>query len=401
MGFKFKRFNYVGGANVPGKYNWGSGSDVISRSQDVLKNMASWLITESGLHWVLDARCSSITDFINVRTKDQSGTIKEDIYPGLLFTNTTSGCKLFLSVAGDSLYRYINISRQNLMCRGSSSSDKYVSGICASIIPGGSDQEFNTTDPFGDSFLPSHATAIAGTYIKDGSNGNNQSHTYIKMNTSNVNYTYCMFANDYCIGIGGGFGSNVLPEVFPGYFIGRIFGEISHSETNTPTAKYGCFYFRTNNNESSYSNNDEFMYEAVHSNDYTSFGESFKTLSPTASTDTYVCLFDYNNTRLVNNTQPPVYNITIMPDNIYKLNSNMTNSVISEKLRWVPAAVAMSSTDLSTYYVTPGDGFKGYLDTDLFRYAISTKNNTYGNGNFIGVDYNFLVGWDPSNTETL
>ena len=50
--------------------------------------------------------------------------------------------------------------------------------------------------------------------------------------------------------------------------------------------------------------------------------------------------------------------------------------------------------DLTTYGIVPGDGFKGYLDTDLFRCALGTYGQTFDNGNFICADgtYNFLIG---------
>ena len=63
----------------------------------------------------------------------------------------------------------------------------------------------------------------------------------------------------------------------------------------------------------------------------------------------------------------------------------------------MPYAVGNCSADLTTYGVIPGDGFKGYLDTDLFRASVDHEvGRLYDNGNFIGVK-SMLLGWDHQN----
>lgn len=71
--------------------------------------------------------------------------------------------------------------------------------------------------------------------------------------------------------------------------------------------------------------------------------------------------------------------------------------------RWTPCYMALRAVNHNLYNVVPGDGFKGYLDTDLIRGT--SPNYTYGqlvNGKtFVYIGGGFVIGWDPSNTEAL
>ena len=106
-GFKFKRFDYVGGATTE-SYDWGSSSTPLSRSQGVIKDFGNWILSDSDLHWELDPSRhpnydSSIgiqtSDLANVSVKNPGGSMLSDRYsPGLYFINSESGCKLFLAI---------------------------------------------------------------------------------------------------------------------------------------------------------------------------------------------------------------------------------------------------------------------------------------------------------------
>lgn len=83
--------------------------------------------------------------------------------------------------------------------------------------------------------------------------------------------------------------------------------------------------------------------------------------------------------------------------------NNISSNVTSPGGRWTPCYMALRAANHDTYYVVPGDGFKGYLDTDLIRGV----NPGYGygqqldGGNFVYLGGGFAIGWDPNNTVLL
>lgn len=70
--------------------------------------------------------------------------------------------------------------------------------------------------------------------------------------------------------------------------------------------------------------------------------------------------------------------------------------------RWTPVYMYLQGAH-DTYYVVEGDGFKGFVDTDLLRGV--NPNTSYGqqldNGNFVYLGGGFAIGWDSSNTTLL
>lgn len=70
--------------------------------------------------------------------------------------------------------------------------------------------------------------------------------------------------------------------------------------------------------------------------------------------------------------------------------------------RWTPVYMYLQGAR-DTYYVVEGDGFKGFVDTDLLRGV--DPHTSYGqqldNGNFVYLGGGFAIGWDASNTISL
>ena len=422
MGFRFKRFDYAGGMSVPGKYDWSSNSTPLSRSQGVLLDFGKWIINDSGLHWTIDTvkhpsydenNGLQISDFVPIQGKYNSTPLDMSTYggmPGLFLTNTTSGCKLFICVFGEYLYRNatqgsnccINVNYADIVRNGQY--DSHLCGIIASIIPGGSGQSFGSVED--GTLLPSHATRLVGTIYNKSSDS--YMFTYIGNNQNGYNYTYGMFLNDCCIGIGGGYRSDGgVPSIGIQYFTGRIFNNVSHS-LELPTDLYGnfcmCSNYSYNTNTSCEFNTNPQTWQFISSPTNVSFfGTDYERVSQYIAGSLFRA-YDENNSEtsgapiITNNNN---YCMAIKPSDAQQLTTYVSNYNVNEELRWTPAEVAICSNDLSTYYITPGNGIKGYLDTSMFRYAISTKNVTYGNKSFISAGYNFLVGWDPSNTDAL
>lgn len=71
------------------------------------------------------------------------------------------------------------------------------------------------------------------------------------------------------------------------------------------------------------------------------------------------------------------------------------------KARWLAIGMTSCSENINTSgYVVPGDGMKGWLDTDMIRAVCPTglqTNYTLDNGNFVYVGNGLMMGWCPTN----
>lgn len=71
------------------------------------------------------------------------------------------------------------------------------------------------------------------------------------------------------------------------------------------------------------------------------------------------------------------------------------------KARWLAIGMTSCSENINTTgYVVPGDGMKGWLDTDMIRVVCPTgleTNYTLDNGNFVYVGNGLMMGWCPTN----
>lgn len=323
-------------------------------------------------------------------------------YPGLFFTNTISGCKLFVSYFGS----HNSVSMDDLNGRsfvrirtgnGYEGKGQY-SGIIASIIPDGSDSEFG--DPFSDKFLPDDATRLYGTVVGQGG-GTKYSAAYNP--ESSRHYKYYILATPYvlCIYANTAIDSDPTLPYVPIYATGRIFGTVFHEET-AKNAKYGTYAFRrvTDTYEG---------WAAVISSQLTP-GNIYV---PSYSTLNY--LNDYYPSAAVakQNGEWLLGAEGSLGSIIYFVYSICMDYLqISEYLhykqdttRWIPIyiVVQMYRSDLISYGITPGDGVKGILDTDLFRCGVGTRGQMYDGGKFIYLEPNkgLLLGWDPSNDSTV
>lgn len=73
--------------------------------------------------------------------------------------------------------------------------------------------------------------------------------------------------------------------------------------------------------------------------------------------------------------------------------------------RWTPVEILIYSSNPASMGVIEGDGFKGYLDTDVIRGVTIgqySRGQLFGNDNdFIYVGGGIALGWDSNNTESI
>lgn len=385
---RFKRFDFVGG------YGELSNSSSIIRSQQVLTTIVNGLISLN-VGWQLDnTRSSSTTDYFDVKIWNNNGILDTNLFPGLFLKNTQSGCKAFIALLGSNSGWGIALNKPHVVSYESVTYPLH-RGILLSIIPGNSSEEFGQEQD--DNFIPPTATKVIGTISSSGS----YVESYIRYNGSNINYTYFILADSERICIGGGINNNLKI----GIIVGKIFGVLARNE-ETVQSKFGCIkltrYINGVQSEFSEYKNSSIQigeygnYDIISSDTLNIYYNNVGTYY--VSNDFLAMIFAANGNPIFSTTG---CNIRLLPSNPLLFSIYSTSNRISGLLRWCPYEILVASNDLMSYGVVPGDGFKGYLDTDLIRCAINNYGRTYNNGEWIGFGYGLLLKWNPENTDTL
>ena len=376
-GFKFKRVDFTCGSE---EFPAGSDSQSIStRSISIVKAIANSIVNMS-TNWVFDEsmQCFSVDDIKSIL--DSNGTMA----PALFLENSITQCKLFISYFSEySIADSSNICVHHALLN--SPGEWY--GLYMSIIPY-SNTESNafTINENHELIIPSSATRLIGTSMSDNTCG--------KSAVSSRIYSYGVYSTSSCIAISYATSTNGVPSLkTPTYAIGKIIGNLAHSNDSSSYAQYGVVLFMLEAFET--------LSQSVLYGTSSCFGNSVVHLGDSSN------LFEYMSGSICNISGDWVdysennYCVKLYPSDIMQL-SNKVNSTSNFKSRWVPYSITVVANDISANGVVPGDGFKGYLDTDLFRCAIGTYLQTYDNGSFICCDsYNNLIGWDSSNTDNL
>lgn len=384
MGFKCKVCNVLGGSE---EFPTGSTNALQRQRAEVLIKKCAQCLLDCNVGWQLDtSRCATLDSFINI---PNLSTNYLDA-PGLLFTNSISGCKLLM------FYEPNNMGTKNYNSSSSFlySTSTYHSGLCCSMIPGNSSSVFG--DPTTETFYPNDATRVVGTYYRSGSPSHNAPAAHNPQ--SDMYYTYYILATSECVAICSTYGSSASttnPAV-PIYAVGKIFGMLTNSSDSTPQSKYGTIVFRV----------ETLGYEAwaavictavsaYNNQDYTCIGwyrqsSNYCPICFTNAQGEWINGVNTSNRR--KNYYFPMHYTMLSP---YQFN-------ISGSIAWCPISAQTTADDISNIGVVTGNGLKGFLDTDLFR-AISNGSAglRFDDHKFYIPETNIglAIGWDPSNDE--
>ena len=404
MGFKFKKIYfpsrrgewYVENNTDNDKYE-----NVYTRAASVIRELVNALINMN-VGWEIDTDYNlSLTNYYNVPYRNY-----DNYMPGLFLKNTISGNKLFMCYIAASGQNSIDVPDSFLMPCGDRTPE--YTGLIMSMIPGESGQSFGHS--FDSSFLPSSATRLYGTCESCGKT--NIRISYARCNIADIEYQYGIFGTPYCVGISCGYIQGRASESRICYFIGRVLESLAHKE-NTPQAKYGVVQF-------SQSAGQQNMEAGVQKNVTLNYKDSGQTTNiKTICTQNFLAgytestssnSFSYSSGHFFKVDGSPIgYTATsqvrIFPENYGQLSGLV--KLQDSNIRWVPYVVGVVSTDLLNDGIIPGDGIKGFLDTDLFRCARVDNGQTVDNGSFIGYGNGsteskyLLLGWDSSNTDII
>lgn len=384
MGFKYRKFTLTGGsADFP---TGNTDALMIQRSKTILSKVADCLL-DSGCGWVLDTnRNQATTDYSDVPCVSGS-----KVFPGLFFRNSISGCKLFIAYFGGSFDSDYVISEfgsvQNLYYI---SSTPAICGLVCSIIPDGSNSEFGSS--FDSSFLPQDATRLVGSCCY-GTRTSSYAAAHAYNPESGINYTWGIWTNEYCFGVGS---ARAASTSSPVYIAGRIFGTLAHDSDNAVNSKYGSVHFRAPGTSPEGWSGDVSVSTTLLGDtlkipgapiDSGSINGAFVGGTITKASGAWVNGFGNG------------YIVYFSASNPVLLATKLFNVLSSSA--WVPLFMFVFSSSLTDYGIVSGDGFKGFLDATLFRCALGTRTTLFDNGKFIKVNDSqyseLMLGWDPSN----
>lgn len=181
------------------------------------------------------------------------------------------------------------------------------------------------------------------------------------------------------------------------FWMGEIFDTLAHpTEDASRVAKYGIFSLSTNSNYNSFTtlNTDERVLRphipkknewSNYSNPDYKLAHVFANAAGEWIYGTYAAASAY---RL------PLYACDA-------LSASACTPITRGKARWLAIGMTSASENINTSgYVVPGDGMKGWLDTDMIRAVCPTglqTNYTLDNGNFIYVGNGLMMGWSAAN----
>ena len=181
------------------------------------------------------------------------------------------------------------------------------------------------------------------------------------------------------------------------FWMGAIFDTLAHpTEDTSRVAKYGIFSIGTFSSYNSFitlSTGERVLHGGIRGKNYWS-----------EYTDP-----EYNIAHVFANAAGEWIHGTYAAASAYRLPLYAENALSASactpitrgKARWLAIGMTSVSENINTTgYVVPGDGMKGWLDTDMIRAVCPTglqTNYTLDNGNFIYVGDGLMMGWSADN----
>ncbi len=181
------------------------------------------------------------------------------------------------------------------------------------------------------------------------------------------------------------------------FWMGSIFDTLAHpTEDTSRVAKYGIFSLGDGGNYTSFnrlatgervlnSRIQDKTYWSQNTDPYRHLAHVFANAAGEWIHGTYAAA--------------SAYRLPLYAENA--LSASACTPITRGKARWLAIGMTSVSENINTSgYVVPGDGMKGWLDTDMIRAVCPTglqTNYTLDNGNFIYVGDGLMMGWSADN----
>lgn len=360
----------------------------IDNSKATLVGIVDQLIK---MGWELDGRHSNAQTPLVIYSSTNTTYYS---YYGAFILRNTAGAKLLVAYGGGRFSDYSDSENNTFGSFGystSTSSNSYKhthGGLMMSMIPPGSNGDFTILGENSGCTIPDDATRV--------------------VSTMHVNSSLCfpMSFNDRNDTITGTYHllskGNVVVVVSKcslyetryrrGYIVGEIFGTLAHDADSGIGCRFGAFEL------CGYGSSQEYQNISGTSNTTGIVLDSIYSVNKYANSPRYQSM----TFRRADGSHVYGEKIVVLQD-AHQLDtlicSNDGNSA-----RYVPFWMAESSINPSETGVIKGDGFKGYLSTDVIRCVRADKfsrGQLFDGGNFVYVGGGIVIPWDPSITESI
>lgn len=303
----------------------------------------------------------------------------------------TGGEKLYVSYAGSNYYTSPDRLARTYY-KGCSSSYNSLFGLIVTMLPAPTDGD--TRDlAWGADKSPMYVLARSDTptemlpVVADSCNSSISFHK----NTLDVTYQMTIVSDGRRI-IFNGTSSRMKT-----FWMGAIFDTLAHpTEDTSRVAKYGIFSLGTNASYNSFT--------TLPTGEYVLDSRIAKKGDWSANTDPgYYLAHVFANAagEWIHGTYDAAsaYRVPLYAE--YALSASACTPITRGKARWLAIGMTSVSENINTTgYVVPGDGMKGWIDTDMIRAVCPTglqTNYTLDNGNFIYVGEGLMMGWSADN----
>lgn len=301
----------------------------------------------------------------------------------------TGGEKLFVSYAGSQ--HYISQDGQaRTYYKGSSSND--LSGLIVTMLPAPTDSDARDL-AWGAAKSPMYVLARSDTptemlpVVADSDGGSISFHS----NKIDVAYQMTIVSDGRRIIFDG------TSQRMKAFWMGAIFDTLAHpTEDTSRVAKYGIFSLGDSGNYTSFSKlstGERVLNSWIQDKNYWA--------SNTSPSYKLAHVFANAAGEWIHGTYAAssAYRLPLYAENA--LSATACVPITRGKARWLAIGMTSCSENINTTgYVVPGDGMKGWLDTDMIRAVCPTglqTNYTLDNGNFVYVGNGLMMGWCPTN----
>lgn len=387
-GWKYGSFtmtypSYINENDTPTKIN-----HYIDNSKATLVGIVDQLIK---MGWSLDERHNDAQTPLVIYSSTNTTYYS---YYGAFILRNTAGAKLLVAYGGGNFSDYGESSNKTfgkLGCSTSTTTKSYEhthGGLMMSMIPPGSNGDFTILGENSGCTIPDDATRVVSTM-----HVNSSLCFPISFNDSSdtITGTYHLLSKGNVVVVVSKCSTYDI-KYRRGYIVGEIFGTLAHDSDSGIGCRFGAFELcgygvgQESQNISGSSGFTGISSDSIYSvNKYVN--------SPRDQSMTF---------RRADGSHAYGEQIVVLQD-VNQLDTLICSNDGSSA-RYVPFWMAESSINPSETGVIPGDGFKGYLSTDVIRCVRADKfsrGQLFDGGNFVYVGGGIVIPWDPSITESI
>ena len=386
---KFIRRDYTAFVGIP---------STRAEIQDYMCSEIADMIVGSETGWEYDTRTPNKTAFISLPNGGGTSSYPQTRYPVLYLRNSVSGAKMavtsiYMNIASnmsasDMVNRFDPVTYSVFQNLHSGNRAWHPCGIGIAMIPSGVSAEFpdsySSETSFSDGilkFVCEYGGYESNTSASTCFSSMNGAMSRLNWSGSGTVVSYGLLVDNNSVFLFSGYNLGARGALHLIYGVGKIIGTLSYDSEQQMQTYAGIKFANIGVDTlttalSSKPSNTQYSYYGWGPYNMGQLSYYIETFSQNGeSRDARYCVIGED-----------------------LLASSITNSESPAFIRWQPGAVYTTTGDP---FYADGDRFKGYLDTNLIRYAVATPGQLFNNGQFCCVADNLLMKWDPDAEDTI